>query len=175
MPTRFDNLVFEGSQGLLLDQKIGFFPNVTRANTGSKNILDMSFNPDIYLITRAYQTRHGNGPMTNRQIPNNIFLDPSETNVFNNNQGEFRRSLLDLDLLLYGINKDEYVRGAENKTLVITCLDHIADEYRFTYNGNLVSCLCEDEFIERISSVLQIKNILVSRNSESKNIVIWEK
>jgi adenylosuccinate synthase len=47
LPLGFDNFIFEGSQGLLLDQNIGFFPNVTRANTGSKNILDLGFKPEL--------------------------------------------------------------------------------------------------------------------------------
>jgi adenylosuccinate synthase len=170
LPLGFKNFIFEGSQGLLLDQNVGFFPNVTRANTGSKNILDLGFHPDLYLITRAYQTRHGNGPMTNESIPNNIFLDPNETNIFNKYQGNFRRSLLDLDLLLYGINKDEYIRNNENKILVITCLDHINDEYRFTHKGELVYCLNKNEFIGKIGDILKIKDIYISSMNESKNI-----
>jgi adenylosuccinate synthase len=173
IPENYDNYIFEGSQGLLLDQKIGFFPHVTRANTGSKNILDLGFHPNLYLITRAYQTRHGNGPMTNENIPNNIFLDPDETNIFNKYQGNFRRSLLDVDLLLYGINKDEYIRKNRNKTLVITCLDHIKDEYRFTHNGRLIYCLNENEFIKKISDILGIENVFMSKTNESLNIHKW--
>jgi adenylosuccinate synthase len=56
-----DHVIFEGSQGLLLDQNIGFFPHVTSSNVGTKNIAH--HNPWCYLVTRAYQTRHGNmGP-----------------------------------------------------------------------------------------------------------------
>ncbi len=175
IPTNYDTLIFEGSQGLLLDQNIGFFPNVTRANTGSKNILNLGIKPELYLITRAYQTRHGNGKMTNETIPNNIILDPNETNVFNKYQGNFRRSLLDLDILIYGMNKDEYIRSNENKTLVVTCLDHIVDEYRFTFNGELVYCSNENEFVKKVSNILDIKNVLISKNNESKYIIKWGK
>ncbi len=35
------DLVFEGAQGILLDQDFGFFPNVTRSNTTSKNALEI--------------------------------------------------------------------------------------------------------------------------------------
>jgi adenylosuccinate synthase len=175
IPYGFDNIILEGSQGLLLDQNIGFFPNVTRANTGSKNILDAGFKPKLFLITRAYQTRHGNGQMTNESIPNNIFLDPNETNIYNKYQGNFRRSLLDLDILLYGINKDEYIRNNENKTLVITCLDHVYDEHRFTYKGEIVYCSNENEFISKIGNILKFKDIYISNTNESKNILKWGK
>ena len=37
--TRGRHLLFEGAQGLLLDQDRGFFPHVTRSNTGLRNVL----------------------------------------------------------------------------------------------------------------------------------------
>lgn len=48
IPTGYD-YIYEGSQGLLLDKNIGFFPNVTRSNTGSKNILSIFGAPFIWL------------------------------------------------------------------------------------------------------------------------------
>jgi hypothetical protein len=113
--------------------------------------------------------------MTNESIPNNIFLDPNETNVLNKYQGNFRRSLLDLDLLLYGINKDEYIRNNKLKSLVITCLDHVNDEHRFTYKGEILYCSNENEFINKIADILKIQDIYISRSNESKNIIKWEK
>ena len=167
--------VFEGSQGLLLDQNIGFFPHVTHGSVGLKNIIvrgtdfaDM----EVYLVTRAYQTRHGKGPMTNENIPHNILLDKDETNITNKFQGEFRRSLLDLDLLKYAIDK-EYQLKYVKKTLVITCLDHIINEYRYTHKGNIVYCDDEDQFIDQISSLLGITNILISRTPYSSKIERW--
>lgn len=165
-----DNVIFEGSQGLMLDKDIGFFPHVTRSNVGSKNILKMvdSFHP--YLVTRAYQTRHGNGPMTNGNIPHNILLDGNETNVTNMYQGLFRRSILDVDLLEYAVNRDGYIRDSKNKTLVITCLDHIKDQYKFTRNGKLVVMNSEGDFIHEIAEILGISDVLVSRSPYSCRI-----
>jgi adenylosuccinate synthase len=176
------NRIFEGSQGLLLDQHIGFFPNVTRSNTGTKNILEIEdesieksiYSTQIYLVTRAYQTRHGNGPITNENIPNNIKINEHETNKPNMYQGSFRRSLLDLDLLEYGINKDEYISqycNSENLNLVITCLDYVENDYQFTYKGEIISSLNEGEFINKISKILNINNVYISKTNESKNII----
>jgi len=167
-----DGYVFEGSQGLLLDQHYGFFPHVTRTNTGTKNILeilkDTNHNDvELYLVTRAYQTRHGNGPMTNGGIDFDINND-NETNVDNEYQGEFRKSILDLSLLEYGVNKDEFIRNSP-KNLVITCLDHI-DEYVFTYDGLMILCKDEDEFVSRISDILDIKTVYISKSNISENI-----
>jgi adenylosuccinate synthase len=162
--------IFESSQGLLLDQNFGFFPHVTRSNLGSKNIVDILKHEEIeyYLVTRAYQTRHGNGPMTNESKVHNIKSNPNETNVKGKWQGEFRRSLLDLDLIQYGIEKDENIKKSKNKTLVITCLDHIVDEYRFTYKGEIIYSVNEDEFIKKISNILRINNILINNSPDSK-------
>ncbi len=168
---RYDAVIFEGSQGLMLDQHYGFFPYVTRSNTGSKNALELTKGHDTeyYLVTRAYQTRHGAGFMTNTDKPHNISVNPLETNVTNKFQGDFRGALLDVSLLEYAISKDEHIRNSE-KTLLITCLDHIQNEYRFTYQGKIVYCTNEFEFVSKVSSLLNIKKVLISRHEESKNI-----
>ena len=159
--------IFEGSQGLMLDPEIGFFPNVTRLTTTTKHI--RKYNPDLYLVTRAYQTRHGKGFMTNETIPHNIIEDPNETNVLSKYQGEFRRSLLDLSLIKYAISKDKYIKEKPSKTIVITCLDHIKNDYRFTYKGNIIECKDEYDFLKRIQYILGCR-ILTSNSPESKNI-----
>jgi len=151
-PKNFKSMIFEGSQGLLLDQEIGFFPHVTRDCVSTERIAQ--FNPKVFLVTRAYQTRHGNGPMTNEHIPHNIKDNPDETNKENEYQGKFRKSLLDLDLLLYGMMKDTYISKTKNRALVITCLDHIVDEYRFTFEGNIIYCDNERDFVKKISIIV---------------------
>lgn len=173
IPIGFDNYIFEGSQGLLLDQDIGFFPNVTRSNTGSKNIQKLLsstayLNTHFYIVTRAYQTRHGNGPMTNEDIPHNIEPNPRETNVTNKWQGDFRRTLLDLDLLTYALSKDT---GIINRTLVITCMDHMKNEWRFTHGGKIVNCDSEEDFIRKVYGIIECKNVLISRNEDSSFII----
>lgn len=170
-----NDYIFEGSQGLLLDQNIGFFPHVSRGNFGSKNILDMGNKPEIFLVTRAYQTRHGNGPMTNEGLDYDIKENPYEQNPDDNIQGKFRRTMLDLDLLKYAILRDEYIRQVENKTLIITCLDLI-DEYIFTVNGKVENCLDEEAFIKRIKFhfyFLGVSDVYVSRSPLTKEIEIF--
>jgi adenylosuccinate synthase len=168
---KYTDYIFEGSQGLLLDQYYGFFPNVTRSNTGAKNIIDLLSVPEFepYLVTRAYQTRHGNGFMTNEDISHNIKLDTNETNVIHEYQGNFRKTLLDVDLLKYAINKDRFLRDWPNN-LVITCMDHAQNDLRFTYNNRIIECSCELEFVIRIADLLEIDNIYISKSNESKNV-----
>ena len=170
----FPNYIFEGSQGLLLDQNFGFFPNVTRANTGCRNVLRTLFSNDfeIFLVTRAYQTRHGNGFMTNENLGHNIKINLKETNKIHPWQGKFRRSMLDVSLLEYAINKDVSIYK-NTKNLVITCLDHIESNYGFTYKGNIISCSNETEFINKIANILRITDVYISKTNNSKNIIKW--
>jgi adenylosuccinate synthase len=173
MPEWHETNIFEGSQGLLLSQDIGFFPHVTRSNTGTKNVTEMVGHntSDIYLVTRAYQTRHGNGPMTNNALEDSFIReDPDETNVYHQFQGIFRKSALDLDLIRYGILKDG---GIKEASLVITCLDHL-DKFMLTSNGKMHIFPSEDDFIRNIvdtlSDVIRINEVLLSRAPYSDKI-----
>lgn len=163
----FENTVRESSQGLLLDQNIGFFPHVTPSNLG------WSEPYESYLVTRAYQTRHGNGVMTNTHLPHNIKIDPDETNKNNRFQGEFRVSLLDLDLIRYAIWKHKSVYRGSFKNLVITCLDHIENEYRFTHEQKIINCNDEKDFINKVAFILGFKNVFISKSKFSENIRKW--
>lgn len=137
----YDAILFEGSQGLLLDQEFGYFPHVTRAHVSSRNALEMirEFglpDPEIYYVTRAYQTRHGNGPLTNERLAGpDLHPTPYETNVFNPWQGEQRRSLLDLSQLRFALAADAHYSAGLPRQLVVTCLDQLAGEWAVTDGG----------------------------------------
>jgi adenylosuccinate synthase len=172
IPKEFDSRIFEGSQGLMLDQHIGYFPHVTRSNTGSTNLGSLTYGAPVeyWLVTRAYQTRHGNGPMSNEHIPHNIKEDPEETNVTNEWQGEFRRTLLDVDQLLYAISRDHVIRQSKYKKLIITCLDHIEGDYRYTRGGKIVYCNNAEDFSCRVAEELSIEEIFISTTPYSNLI-----
>jgi len=127
----FSQFIFEGAQGILLDQEHGFFPHVTRSNTTSKNAIEILKRNNItnyskYYISRAYQTRHGNGPMSNERYPVNLINNENETNVNNAYQGSFRTGILDLDLLIHAIQIDLNYSENKNNNLVMTCLDQVS-------------------------------------------------
>lgn len=143
------DLIFEGGQGILLDMDYGFFPHVTYSNTTSKNAVELltkwgmtNRNISTYYITRAYQTRHGNGPMTNEGMDIS-YIKPNamETNVDTGSQGVFRKSVLDVELLKYALKCDDYHRLRDSrKYLVITCMDQVGERVPVTsFEGKLVS------------------------------------
>jgi len=140
-------LIFEGAQGIMLDCDYGFFPHVTRSSTTSKNVWELikKYNIPVsdattYYITRAYQTRHGNGYMTNEGLDTSYIKEnPNETNIYNY-QGNFRKSILDLDLLKYALSCDRYHNPVtqSKKKIVITCLDQVNPEaIPVTINGQI--------------------------------------
>lgn len=130
----FDNLIFEGSQGILLDMDHGVFPNVTYANTTSKNAFEICQklkidDIEMYYVTRSYSTRHGNGWMPNERefkLKNN----EEETCVFNEYQKELRFGDLDYDLLNYALQLDASYVFSSKKNLVVTCLDQTDSTFR---------------------------------------------
>lgn len=158
-----NELIFEGSQGIMLDTNYGFFPHVTRSNTVSKNAIELTetyrlpiSSATTYYVTRAYQTRHGNGHMTNEGLDTNYINDnPKETNVMGF-QGEFRKSVLDLDILKYAVSCDKYYNpdNFSTKKMVITCLDQVPENIPVTIN-----CKLETVKFEGIGDYCGIKHI----------------
>jgi adenylosuccinate synthase len=119
------SVIYEGSQGILLDKDFGFFPNVTRSNTTSRNALEISNNTkeEIFYVTRSYQTRHGNGFMTYETKNLDLKNNELETNKSNPWQGDFRIGTLDRELLNYAIECDNHFSAGLKKNLVVTCMD----------------------------------------------------
>lgn len=132
-----DTLIFEGHQGILLDQHHGFFPHVTRSNTTTKNLWELvkeaqvePHNIHIYYVMRAYLTRHGDGYMPESELKVHVDI-LAETNVLNEYQGEFRKALHSSQLIQYALQCDESYHPFilhNNKHIVITCLDQTNNE-----------------------------------------------
>ena len=101
----FSEMVFEGAQGLLLDMDFGFYPNVTPSHTGLDNLKDETLHgADVYLVTRTYTTRHGNG-YEPQQVLHWDLSGKHETNVENEFQGKFKTGILDFDLIQRAVDR----------------------------------------------------------------------
>jgi adenylosuccinate synthase len=131
---RFSQIIFEGSQGILLDMEHGVFPNVTYSSTTSKNALEIckklgiaqTGSIDIYYVTRCYFTRHGKGWFPDVS-PVTLSNHENEHNRWNEWQENFRTGQLDIELLKYALKIDDSYSFGYGKSLVVTCLDQ--------YNG----------------------------------------
>lgn len=142
----FNVLIFEGSQGLLLDMERGFFPHVTPSKVGLNAFINDKFlekslyNAEVYFVTRTYLTRHGNGYEPNKIGFNFDLTNKHETNVYNEFQGNFKTGILNLDLLNEAFNRhcidNFWCQYNLNLNLVVThwdLLDNI-DEFNYIYN-----------------------------------------
>lgn len=139
-----DYIVFEGAQGLALDQTMGAFPYVTRSNTGLRNIVDLAHLAGIdaieaYYVSRCYTTRHGAGPLAHEaqwRADDVEVVDP--TNVPNSWQGSLRLAPLDIGILAENIAQDLRHHGGMriSPSLVLTCLDQVKGELDI-YRGDI--------------------------------------
>ncbi len=103
---RSGTTIFEGSQGVLLDETFGFHPHTTGSTTTYANaedlLADLGFGGQRHRVgvLRSYMTRHGGGPM-----PTEITDPPvaEKHNKFGQWMGGFRTGHLDFVLLRYAI------------------------------------------------------------------------
>lgn len=109
--SKYNHLIFEGSQGILLDQTYGIMPYCTPADTTSKNaltLIDELNLPNqlikIYYVCRPYITRHGNGPLC---CPTPILNIEDINNQYNEYQKSFRSCEFDLPLLQHSLEIDK--------------------------------------------------------------------
>ena len=133
-------VVFEGAQGLLLDEHHPWFPHVTRSRTGLTNVDTLAREAgiaalDVVHVTRAYATRHGAGPFP-REAAGLAYED--RTNVPNIWQDTLRFGHLDLDLLAETIRAD-LARTALPVThgLAVTCLDQVGERIAVWHEGRV--------------------------------------
>ena len=157
----YDSLVFEGAQGLLLDQnnKEGF-PHLTPSNTGITNPisimnkLDLSkASIEVCYITRSYLTRHGAGYLENECSKENI--NPyifDRTNVPNDYQGTLRYGKLNIDTLIERTDKDyrNFVESCDNWKLKNKPLKSIMITHLNEYPCSTKDFYAKDIFLEKI-------------------------
>jgi len=174
--SRFEHYIFEGAQGVLLDMDFGFFPNVTRSNTTSKNALELiARNPEskisdinIWYASRCYHTRHGAGWFPLENIRLDLQNTENETNQLNDYQGIFRKAPLNLEILYYALQCDSNFSKSVSKNLVLTCADQLLNQECMVWGNGL-----ERTNIAGLTKKLQphFQSILVSFSEYSENLI----
>jgi adenylosuccinate synthase len=122
-----DDIIFESAQGALLDREHGFFPHVTpsritrRAAHDVARSLGFTAPLEVWGVLRAYQTRHGEGPLPSEDAALAARL-PEHHNREDGPAGRFRVGWFDTVLARYAVA----VAGPIDR-LAVTCLDRIAE------------------------------------------------
>ncbi len=112
---RARQVVFEGAQGMLLDEDHGFHPHTTWSRVGPNAAEEVArgyglTEPHHHLgIVRSYLTRHGHGPFPTHHGPDDprhhaaLHALPEPHNIPGGWQGAFRRGHPDAVLLRYSL------------------------------------------------------------------------
>lgn len=125
-------VIFEGAQGVLIDQDFGFTPYTTWSDTTSinaKNILsacDFDGEVKVVGVLRAYAVRHGPGPFVSEDDELTRTL-PDTHNVRNEWQRDFRVGAFDAVSSRYALA----VTGGVD-LLAINCLDRLSSMTELT-------------------------------------------
>lgn len=140
----YDTIIFEGGQGLLLDQaNRGDFPHLTPSSTGAhfihSDIEKLGVRADLFYVSRSYMTRHGNGPMdceVKKEQINSSIVDL--TNQPNEWQGNLRYGLIDTNKLYKRIRCDAAKYNCDKSiNLVYTHLNYTNNQIA-SVDGNVV-------------------------------------
>ncbi|MCM0082387.1 adenylosuccinate synthetase [Geomonas sp. Red32] len=161
-------LVFEGAQGLLLDETHEWFPHVTRSRTGLYNASILAREAgieslDVTYVSRAYLTRHGAGPLP-FELPGKPYPGIQDrTNIPNPHQGTLRFAWLNLDLLERTIARDlgQCEGVAIRPSLAVTCLDQIDGRLTYVKGGQLRVGL-PDDVVQIARSTVGFPRVYVS-------------
>jgi adenylosuccinate synthase len=120
---RAETVVFEGAQGVLLDEWHGFHPYTTWSTVTPLHARELAAEhgyDDVTVLglTRAYSTRHGAGPFPtwDREFTASLIDRGNPANAW---QGSLRAGPLDLVLLDYA------ARICKVDALAVTCLDQL--------------------------------------------------
>jgi len=158
------NVIFEGSQGTMLDPRYGQHPYITKGQVTLSEVKRLigserfakCFNIGV---TRGYITRHGKGPLASESEMLTKYLVDSH-NVYNEWQGSFRVGWLDVDILKYSVGCNKDLSG-----IVITCLDRLPEE-SYYYFLDKKQFIYPKVITNLITSCLQIPVVWESWNEE---------
>lgn len=121
-----EHVIFEGAQGVLLDEWHGFHPHTTWSTTTTENadtMIDESGRGGQVTrmgVVRAYATRHGQGPFPTEDTKLTEQLREAH-NTDDGPQGRFRCGWFDCALTWYAMGC-----CARLDALAVTCLDRLA-------------------------------------------------
>ena len=153
----FDELILEGSQGLLLDEDFGFNPHTTPSRVGLNGCSRYYTNREceVYFVTRTYLTRHGNG--YEPKYPITIPEWKEESNITNQFQGVFKTGILEIPLLQRAFDRHNIINMCRKHNispkLVVTHTDLID---KGVINSFLLNSAGEFVMFEDTKSALQI-------------------
>lgn len=176
----YGSLIFEGSQGLLLDMENGFMPNCTPSKVGLNGIPEKYLqNAEVFLVMRSYLTRHGNGynPVGEDFIRKYFGHLEEPTNPDNGPQGLFKIGVLDLDLVIRSFDRnhlDNYQRMYNVEyNVVITHMDcsPYPDVIPVIFNFNKIDYIDINKAMAYCFRYISLKNTYLGLSPKSEIVL----
>lgn len=135
---KYNTIVFEGAQGLELDENnLKALPHITASNTTSytpiQRVNDFDCDVEICYITRSYFTRHGAGILPTECNKSDINENITDlTNCYNDYQQTIRYGMFDYDEFINRVKADiqrarEKISGIKT-SVMITHLNYTDNE-----------------------------------------------
>lgn len=174
----YDVLIFEGTQGLLLDTENGYYPYTTSTKVGLNGIPEEYLEgAEVYLVSRTYLTRHGamgerEGKWFRKDRQIDIPTTKLEANVTNKFQGNFITALwynVPYKEAVHRHRLDAYMKKYSIKfNLVVTHMDiKKAARDSKIIRGNYNNIFPRSIKMNLEDSGLDISNIYTSDNPDS--------
>lgn len=154
---RYDVLIYESTQGLGLDRYYGNSNMRTSTHVGLNNVYYSDLiNSEIYFVSRSYLTRHGAMGREEQWFKKELnIVNPFETNVYNDAQGEFKTA--------------EWNAEPYKEVIINHDLSRMQRKYGLRYNI-VVTCL---DLVERLSGPIPSSiPKLIKATFEAKHVVI---
>jgi adenylosuccinate synthase len=152
-------VIFEGSQGVLLDEWHGFHPHTTWATVTPRGLVAelaaAGHDPYVLGLTRTYATRHGAGPMPTEDAALDL---PEPDNGPGLYQGNWRVGHLDLPALRYASKVAGRVDGVG-----VSHLDVLAASKKWPVTGD----------VERVGGVRAREIWPVTGDARSERDGVW--
>ena len=157
---REQSIVFEGAQGILLDEHHGFHPHTTWSNCTARNALhwlrDSPHKVERVGVLRSTLTRHGAGPLPSESPELSARL-PEPHNSSAGWQGAFRVGWFDPVLLRYAIKANGGV-----DSLALTHVDRTQAQFVESYGFELPSLTAREGPPERLEQQAAITRLLAA-------------
>lgn len=169
---KHETVVWEGSQGFLIDKKYGIYPNTTNLITTNEPALDIAYLRDEIRkigITKAFCSRHGMGVFVTEDIDlQNYIKDANQDCSFWN--GSQRYGWFDVPMFRYADrvnNVDEIYLSSLDK---LNGLDKVKICTKYKYNGEI-----NEEFKQTFDFYHEWANVvyIVGIKNNNKNIKKW--
>lgn len=136
--------IFEGAQGILLDENYGFNPYTTWSTTTTKNADDFLTKHNLSAkrigVTRSYATRHGAGPLVSEIKGEHNFVELH--NKFNDFQHGFRVGHFDFVMFKYALEVQKESAGHELDEIALTHhdaeIDGFVEGYKLSLEGQFI-------------------------------------